>query len=314
MIRFIALLMLAGNAYAADATVDIDTVAKIYQAAGVREQVRAALPTMPKQIRDMFSRDVSAQLSDEQLAAVSAAAARGFRIDVFETPALEALAHNLDSPSVAKIQAFLASDLGKRMVAADVEAATMGEANIDKVMNGQLTAPSTPKRDALFEKLERATKSTESTVRIFLSMGQAVALGTAIGSGLDQNSVAERAQKSGEASRAGLEEDMRLPMQRFLTYSYRNLSDSDLKHLLAFGNFSDELGREREEITPEQPQFRGFVHIESGERPAPRGDAVLQEERLEGRWGDLDARDEVPLFAQPEEIEALAAQGNEDSA
>jgi hypothetical protein len=27
---------------------------------------------------------------------------------------------------------------------------------------------------------------------------------------------------------------MRLPMQRFLTYSYRNLSDSDLKHLLAF--------------------------------------------------------------------------------
>lgn len=234
MMRFIALLMLAGNAYAAEATVDIDTAAKIYQAAAVREQVRAALPTMPKQIRDMFSRDVSAQLSDEQLAAVSAAAGRGFRIDVFETPALGALAQNLDSPSVVKIQAFLASDLGKRMVAADVEAATMGEINIDKAMNGELTAPSTPKRDALFEKLERATKSTESTVQIFLSMGQAVALGTAIGSGLDQKSVADRAQKSGEASRAGLEQDMRLPMRRFLAYSYRNLSDSDLKHLLAF--------------------------------------------------------------------------------
>jgi Uncharacterized protein conserved in bacteria (DUF2059) len=231
MMRFIALLMLAGNAYAADATVDIDTAAKIYQAAAVREQVRAA---MPKQIRDMFSRDASAQLSDEQLAAVSAAAERGFRIDVFETPALGALAQNLDSPSVVKIQVFLASDLGKRMVAADVEAATMGETNIDKIMNGELTVPSTPKRDALFEKLERATKSTESTVRIFLSMGQAVALGTAIGSGLDQKSVAERAQKSGEASRTGLEQDMRLPMRRFLTYSYRNLSDSDLKHLLAF--------------------------------------------------------------------------------
>jgi hypothetical protein len=182
----------------------------------------------------MFSRDASAQLSDDQLAAVSAAAARGFRIDVFETAALGALAQNLDPPSVVKIQAFLASDLGKRMVAADIEAATMGETNIDKVMNGELTVPSTAKRDALFQKLERATKSTESTVRIFLSMGQAVALGTAIGSGLDQKSVAERAQKSGEASRAGLEQDMRLPMQRFLTYSYRNLSDSDLKHLLAF--------------------------------------------------------------------------------
>src|SRR3984885_5174138 len=234
MMRLIALLMLAGNAYAAGATVDIDTAAKIYQAAAVREQVRAALPTMPKQIRDMFSRDASAQLSDEQLAAVSAAAERGFRIDVFETPALGALAQNLDSPSVVKIQVFLASDLGKRMVAADVEAATMGETNIDKIMNGELTGPSTPKRDALFEKLERATKSTESPVRIFLSMGQAVALGTAIGPGLDQKSVAERAQKSGEASRTGLEQEMRLPMRRFLTYSYRNLSDPDLKHLLAF--------------------------------------------------------------------------------
>ena len=120
------------------------------------------------------------------------------------------------------------------MVAADVAAATLGEANIDKVMNGELAAPSTPKRDAIFEKLERATHSTESTVQIFLSMGQAVAVGTAIGSGLDPKSVAERARKSGEASRAGLEEDMRLPMRRFLAYSYRNLSDSDLKHLLGF--------------------------------------------------------------------------------
>jgi hypothetical protein len=237
MLRFMALLLLAGNAVnaiAAEAPVDIDTAAKVYQAAEVREQVRASLGSMPKQIREMFAHDVSAQLSDEQLAAVTAAAQRGFRIDVFETPALSALAQNLDAASVAKIQVFLASDLGKRMVAADVEAAQMGEDNIDKVMSGKLTAPSTPKRDAIFDKLEHATKSTESTVQIFLSMGQAVALGTAIGSGLDQKSVAERAQKSGESSRAGLEEDMRLPMRRFLAYSYRNLSDSDLKHLLAF--------------------------------------------------------------------------------
>ena len=43
MIRFIALLMLAGNAYAADASVDIDTAAKIYQAAGrARASARVA--------------------------------------------------------------------------------------------------------------------------------------------------------------------------------------------------------------------------------------------------------------------------------
>ena len=234
MMRFIALLMLAGSIHAAEPPVDIDTAAKIYQAAQEREQVRASLGTMPKQVREMFTRGVSAKLSDEQLAAVTAAAERGFRIDVFEAPALSALAQNLDAATVAKSQAFLASDLGKRMVAADVAAAELGEDNIDKVMNGDLKTASTAKRDALFEKLERATRSTESTVDIFLSMGQAVAVGTAIGSGIDQQSVAERAQQSGEAGRGELEENMRTPMRRFLAYSYRDLSDSDLKHLLAF--------------------------------------------------------------------------------
>jgi hypothetical protein len=206
MTHFALLLVLAaGNVFAADAAVDIDTAAKIYQEAAVREQVRASLVAMPKQIRDMFSRDESTRLTDEQLTAVDAAATHGFRIDVFEAPALSALAHDLDPASVAKIEAFLQSDLGRRLVTDDV---------IDRV--------------------ERATRSTESTVDIFLGMGQAVAVGTAIGSGLDQKSVAERAQKSGEASRAGLEHDMREPMRRFLAYSYKDFSDSDLKHLLAF--------------------------------------------------------------------------------
>ncbi len=235
MTRFALLLVLAtGNVLAAGTGVDIDTAAKIYQDAAVRDQVRASLVAMPKQIRDMFSRDDSSRLTEEQLAAVDAAAIHGFRIDVFEAPALNALAQSLDASSISKIEAFLQSDLGKRMVADDVASATMGEANIDKVMSGEISVPLTAKRAELIEKLEHATRSTESTVDIFLGMGQAVAIGTAIGSGLDQKSVAERAQKSGEASRAGLEHDMREPMRRFLAYSYRDLSDSDVKHMLAF--------------------------------------------------------------------------------
>jgi hypothetical protein len=234
MTRFAVLLLLAGRLYAAEPPVDIDTAARIYQEAEVREQVRASLGAMPKQIRDMFSRDVAAQLTADQLAAVTAAAQRGFRIDVFETPALSALAQNLDRATVAKTQTFLTSELGKRMVADDVAAAALGEAHIDKIMSGETEIPSTPKRDAILDKLERATRSTESTVQVFLRMGRAVAVGTAIGSGLDQKSVAERAEKSGEASRAEMQANMRLPMRRFIAYSYRDLSDADLKHLLAF--------------------------------------------------------------------------------
>lgn len=234
MVRFVVLMCLAVNASAADSTVDIETAAKIYQEAAIRDQVRASLGAMPEHIRQLFASDSSAKLSETQLAAVTAAAERGFRIDVFEAPALQAFAQHLDAATVTKTEAFLTSDVGRRMVSADVAVAALGEANIDKVMNGEVTAPSTPKRDLIFDKLERATHSTESTVDIFLGMGQSVAVGTAVGSGLDPVAVAERAHQSGEASRAGMEENMRLPMRRFMAYGYRGLSDSDLKHVLSF--------------------------------------------------------------------------------
>jgi hypothetical protein len=234
MLRFALLLLLSTGVYAADSPVDIETAAKIYQDAAVRDQVRATLVSMPTHIRQLFSADKGAKLTEQQLDAVTAAAKRGFRIDVFEAPALRALADNLDEATVKKSEAFLSSDLGRRMVAADVATATLEEPTIDKIMNGELVAPSTPQREALFDKLERAARSTESTVRIFLSMGQAVAIGTAVGSGRDSAAVAMSSRKSSEASRTGLEQSMREPLRRYLAYSYRDMSDADLKHLLTF--------------------------------------------------------------------------------
>ncbi|MGC1387107.1 MAG: hypothetical protein WA807_03770 [Steroidobacteraceae bacterium] len=232
--RFAVLLLLASCVYAAESTVDIDTAAKIYQAAQIREQVRASLGAMPEHMRQLFARDVAAQLSEQQLTAVTAAAKRGFRIDVFEAPALQALADNLDPATVVKTEAFLTSDVGRRMVAADVAEAAVAEEQSDQVMSGKLAVPSTPKRDLIIEKLERATRSTESQVQVYLTMGEAVAIGTAIGSGQDPAGVAERARKTAESSRAGLEENMRAPMRKLLAYGYRNLSDSDLTRILAF--------------------------------------------------------------------------------
>ncbi|HEV7613048.1 MAG TPA: hypothetical protein VGO37_14305 [Steroidobacteraceae bacterium] len=233
MFLFALLMLVSTGAYAAQ-SVDIEAAAKIYQEAAMREQVRATLGGMPAHIRQLFSADIAAKLSEQQLNAVTAAAKRGFRIDVFEVPALNALAANLDVATEKKISAFLESDLGRRMVAADVATAALEEPTIDKIMKGELTAPTTPQRDAMFDKLELASRSTESTVQIFLSMGQAVAIGTAVGSGRDTAAVAESARKSGEASRAGLEQDMREPLRRYLAYSYRDMSDADLKHLLGF--------------------------------------------------------------------------------
>jgi len=175
MFRFAFLLSLAGLAHAGVPPVDIDTAAQLYQEAAIREQVRASLPSMPGHIRKLFQGNTSTPLTDSQLEAVNLAATRAFRIDVFEAPALSAFAANLDADTLKKAEAFLATDTGKRMVAADVGLASLSDTDADKVMSGDISAPGTRQRDALFEKLERAERSAESTVQILLTMGTAVA-------------------------------------------------------------------------------------------------------------------------------------------
>jgi hypothetical protein len=244
MIRFAFLLSLAvaANVFTANtavasvaaAAVDIDTAAQLYQAADIREQVRASLASMPAHIRKLFQGNTSTALSDMQLAAVNVAAVRAFRIDVFEAPALSAFAANLNADTVKKAEAFLATDVGKRWVAADLALASLSDADADKIMDGDTVAASTPQRKALFEKLERAERSSESTVQILLTMGTAVATGTAVGSGMDPGPVEARARKSGDASRQTLEDNYREPLGRYMAYGYRDLSDADLKQVLSF--------------------------------------------------------------------------------
>jgi hypothetical protein len=234
MIGLTSLMFASAAVRAAVAPIDFETAAKIYQEAAMREQVRASLGVMPAHLRQMIASDKAAHLSDQQLDAVTEAAKRGFRIDVFEAPALNALAANLDAPAAKKISAFLEGDLGRRMVAADVATAVLPEPTVDQIMSGELTAPTTPQRDALFAKLEHASRSTESTVQIFLSMGQAVAIGTAVGAGRDKSSMGDSARKTSDADRLSLEQNMRDPLRRYLAYSYRDMSDADLKHLLSF--------------------------------------------------------------------------------
>src|ERR1700735_440624 len=230
----LSLVGLGGLVQAGVPPVDMETAAQLYQEAAIREQVRASLGSMPRQIRKLLQGNTSTPLTDAQLDAVKLAATRAFRIDVFDAPALSAFAANLDLDTLKKAEAFLATDAGKQMVAAELGLASLSDADTDKVMNGDITDPSTPQRHAIFEKLERAERSSESTVQILLTMGTAVAAGTAVGSGMDPGPVEQRARKSGEASRQTLEENMREPMRHYMAYGYRTVSDADLRHVLSF--------------------------------------------------------------------------------
>jgi hypothetical protein len=216
------------------AVVEIDTAGRIFEAAAVREQVRASLASMPKRIREMFAAQSSTQWTDAQLAAIGSAAEKGFRIDVFEPAALKAFADNIEPKAAEKTLQFLKSPLGLRMVTADRAIATLAEAQIDDILTGKIPQTTDAKRLAAIDQLERASHSAESTVEVFLTLGRAVAVGTAIGTGNDPVKVEAELLKDSESGRPQMVESMRESMRRYLNYGYRELSTGDLNHLTSF--------------------------------------------------------------------------------
>ena len=115
--------------------------------------------------------------------------------------------------------------LGKRMVAADVaEAADLARRSIDKVMNGELAAPSTPKRDALFEKLERATRSDRIARRRSSSHGPGGRHRHRHRLRPGPESGRRAGAKSAKPAARNWRKSMRVPMRRFLAYGYRTLT------------------------------------------------------------------------------------------
>ncbi len=235
MFRFVFFLLLCANTLAANPAVDVNTAGEVYLAAGIREQVSASLGAMPAKIRQIYAADTRATLSAKQLAAAYAAAKRGFRIDVFEPPALAAFAANLDQRAVKKSLDFLASDTGQRMVAADIAVSKLDEATINKITSGMLSTPLSPERDALFAKLEQAAHSAESAVQIYLTIGRALAVGTELGAGLDLQAAEQHVKSRDAATPAGdMESGLNMPLRRYMAYGYRDLSDADLRKLLSF--------------------------------------------------------------------------------
>jgi len=235
MFRLGLLLLLSASLAAAESNISFDTAASVYQAAEVRAQVRASLSSMPAKMRRLYSADEPTDLSEEQLAAVETSATFGFRIDVFEPPAIAALATSLDPAAARDSLEFLRSGPGQRMVAADIALAETDEATLNKVSSGELAPPANRERELLLDKIEVATRSVDAAGEIYLTIARALAVGTAIGGGLDPIAADQRVNKNSDAAmRQSIAQRMQVPLRRSLAYGYRNLSNADLGSMLAF--------------------------------------------------------------------------------
>jgi hypothetical protein len=236
MTRTLSLLLLLGlsaTALAAPPSVTIDAAGRLYLAAGMREQVSASLDGMPQKLRRMFQSESHRKLDAARLAAVTEAAKRTFRIDVFEPSALAAFAAHLDPATVEKTLAFLATPTGQRMVAADVALAKLDAAATDAIANGKLAAPTTPRRAALFQRIATVTRATDSAAEVYMTMGRSLAVGKAMGYGLDLKDARASVGKKAPPP-ADLLKSLAVPLERYVAYDYRDLSDADLRDMLAF--------------------------------------------------------------------------------
>ena len=235
MFRTVALFLVSANLCCAAPGVDIDVAAGIYQAQGLREQVRISLGSMGPKMRRLFQNDESTALTEDQLAAVESAATHAFRIDVFEPPALAAMAGALEPADAREIQRFLDSPVGQRMVAADILSARHDEATQDRFPDGEPTPRSTDERESLFDQVEAGTHSVDLAVGVYLAIARGLAGGTAVGSGRDPIAAEERvAQNATPEVRTQLATTMRQPVRRSLAYGYRDLSTEDLRAIVQF--------------------------------------------------------------------------------
>ena len=232
-LSFLLLLGLSATVLAAPPSVTIDAAGRLYLAAGMREQVSASLDGMPQKLRRMFVSESQGKLDAARLSAVTAAAKHTFRIDVFEPSALAAFAAHLDPATVESTLAFLASPTGRRMVAADVALAKLDPAATDAVANGKVAAPATPQRAALFQRIAAVTRATDSAAEVYMTMGRSLAVGKAMGYGLDLKDARASVGKKTPPP-ADLLSSLAVPLERYVAYDYRDLSDADLRNMLAF--------------------------------------------------------------------------------
>ena len=169
--------------------VDIDTAAKIYQdAAHARTGARLVGNDAGADTQMFSARRLGAALRSSSSPRSRPPPSAAFASTCSRRRRCTRSPQNLDAATVTKSEGIPGERSGPAHGGRRCRRGDARRSQIDKIMNGELAAPSTPKRDALVDKLEHASRSTESTVQIFLSMGQAVAIGTAIGSGLDPSS------------------------------------------------------------------------------------------------------------------------------
>jgi hypothetical protein len=219
----------AGTAHAQDTA---KLARRLVEASGIDVQ----LQSVPKTMQDQMAQ-VRGQAPEEVVTAMIEASGEAYRPDVMTRDVTQALAQSLKPAEIEKMLAWLDTETGRRVVAAEKRAgSTMDEASLRRHAEETKDKPPGERRLQLLQDMLEVT----SAIDLGANMLEGMMLGIAIGMDSMQPAqnrmgVARLRQRLAQAMpKEEVKDKLRAGMPGMLAYCYRELGDADLAAYVGF--------------------------------------------------------------------------------
>lgn len=226
---FVLWILLAGTAQAQDAV-------RIAQRLVERSGVAVQLQSVPQGFTDQIAQ-IRGKVPDELLSALAEAGREAYRPELMAQEIAQILAQTLKPAEMQGALKWLETDVGRRVTLAEERAsATMDEASLTRFAEQTKAKPPSARREKLMQEMLEATNALEFAANLM----EGVALGVAIGMDSTQpvqkraGAAALRKQLEKAMPKEQVKQELRAAMPVIFAYTYREVSDVDLKAYLAF--------------------------------------------------------------------------------
>lgn len=189
--------------------------------------MKKSLQRLPEQTIQSFAQSVAkSQNSDEARKAMVTIYVDSFPKDAFVNHVSEALKKNYDERRYAHLLKTLSTPLAEKM--ANLEAVEPQSADIRNFLSQVASHPLPPERIRLIKKMDSATQDSALMSKMMIASIEASALVAAD----DCNNISGQISKLIEKNKPNIEKANRSTAQAMLAFTYREVSDADLKEYL----------------------------------------------------------------------------------
>lgn len=239
-----------------------DPVDELMHKSGLWKQIGEFEPMMQAGIAQ--SQSEGKRLDEDALRALRRAAAAGYAPDRMRAAVRGQIASELALRDIREVTAWLSTDLGKRVTAAEEKASEPAQAQRLAQGEDKVLAKLPRSRRALIDRLVKATRAAEFNAALLIDTTVGVMRGIALVTPQDGDGAeAEEVIAGIEARRPALIEAMRIESAAAFAVAYESLRDADLEKYVRFaesplgGKYHDATSRALEAALADAAQEMG---------------------------------------------------------